>query len=94
MAAPPDDCVVADVSLAAGLNAADVSGLDVHGEGKALNGEIIEADEDSVATALLRPPTNGIFRASKEVGFKNSDGRLCLWGLNNISIRARPSLGR
>ena len=82
MAPLPDEGVVAEVSLAAGLNADEESELVVHGDGSGLRGEIIDAEDDRLGMALvLRPPTSGIFRMSRDVGLRNSDGLLCLGGL-------------
>jgi hypothetical protein len=83
--APPDDGVVADVSLTtlAGLKADDASEeAEAHGEGSGLSGEIMDAEDDRVETApVFRPPKTGILRISNEDGLRNSEGRRCRGGL-------------
>jgi hypothetical protein len=90
MAPLPDDGVVAETSLAAGLNADEESELVVHGDGKGLSGDIIDMDAeacDIVGMApVLRPPTMGILRVSRDPGLRNSDGRRCLGGLWKASV--------
>lgn len=82
MAPLPDEGVVAEVSLAAGLNADEESEAVVHGDGSGLRGDIMDAEEDRFGMApVLRPPTSGILRISRDDGLRNSDGRLCLGGL-------------
>lgn len=73
------------VELAEGLNAEmEVSEAVVHGDGKGLRGETIDADVDKWATPGPlkegRPLLIGILRAS-DAGLRNSDGRLCFAGL-------------
>lgn len=73
------------VELAEGLNAeTEVSEAVVHGDGKGLRGETIDADVDKWATPGPlkegRPLLIGILRAS-DAGLRNSDGRLCFAGL-------------
>jgi hypothetical protein len=84
MAPPPEEGVVAELSLAtlAGLNADEPSEPDAQGDGRGLSGEIMDADEDSVETTpLFRPPMTGILRVSSEDGLRNSDGRRWRGGL-------------
>lgn len=83
--APPDEAVVADVSLTrlAGLKADDASEEpEAHGDGSGFSGDIMDAEDDKVETApVFRPPKTGILRISNEEGFRNSDGRRCRGGL-------------
>lgn len=77
-----DEGVVAEVSLAAGLKADDESEPDVHGDGKGLSGEIMDAEDERVGIVFeFLPPTSGILRVSSDDGLRNSDGRRCLGGL-------------